>query len=249
MSSPTLAIEGLEYAYPDGTRALLGITCSIAAGESVAVVGANGAGKSTFLLHLNGSLISKTGAVRLAGNRVTAGNLRQVRQRVGVVFQDPDDQLFMPSVEEDVAFGPLNLGLPRQEVESRVREALGRVGVLHLRQRPPYHLSGGEKRAVAIAAVLAMEPEVLVLDEPAAGLDPQARRRLIELLRGFGHTRIIATHDLDLALDLCGRTLIMDGGRILADGPTADLLRDPELLAAGHLERPLRLQGCPVCGG
>jgi cobalt/nickel transport system ATP-binding protein len=164
-----------------------------------------------------------------------------------MVFQDPDDQLFMPTVYDDVAFGPLNLGLPPEEVQARVTEALARVEALHLQDRPPYRLSGGEKRSVAIASVLSMKPDILVMDEPTTGLDPRARRRLIELLRGFHHTKIIATHDLDLVLDLCERTIVIHNGRVTADGPTAAIFQDQELLAASHLEKPLRLQGCPVC--
>jgi cobalt/nickel transport system ATP-binding protein len=166
-----------------------------------------------------------------------------------MVFQDPDDQLFMPTVFDDVAFGPLNLGLPPDEVEARVERALETVGAAHLRERPPYRLSGGEKRAVAIATVLSMSPDVLVLDEPTASLDPRSRRQLIALLAGFAHTKIIATHDLDFALELCGRTIVLQAGRVAADGPTAELLRDRALLEASHLELPIRLQACPVCGG
>ena len=166
-----------------------------------------------------------------------------------MVFQDPDDQLFMPTVAEDVGFGPLNLGLSPEDVGARRRaRALARVGAEHLAERPPYRLSGGEKRAVAIATVLAMEPSILVMDEPSSGLDPRARRRLLGLLEGFEHTRIIATHDLDLAAHLCERTIVMGAGRVLADRPTADVFRDDELLAAGGLERPLGMLACPVCG-
>lgn len=165
-----------------------------------------------------------------------------------MVFQDPDDQLFMPTVAEDVGFGPLNLGLAPGDVAARVSRALARVGAEHLAERPPYHLSAGEKRAVAIATVLAMEPNVLVMDEPSSGLDPRARRRLLGLLEGFEHTRIIATHDLDLAAQLCERTIVMGSGRVLADRPTAEVFIDDELLAAGGLERPLGMLACPVCG-
>ena len=165
-----------------------------------------------------------------------------------MVFHDPDDQLFMPTVFDDVAFGPLNLGLPPAEVEERVLAALAQVEAEHLRDRPPYKLSGGEKRAVAIASVLSMSPDILVMDEPTTGLDPRARRRLIELLRGFHHTKIIATHDLDLVLDLCERTIVLHEGRVVADGPTAEIFSDDALLALSHLEKPLRMQGCPACG-
>ena len=179
---------------------------------------------------------------------MTKGTLPDIRRTVGMVFQDPDDQLFLPTVAEDVAFGPLNLGLSATDVAARVAAALARVGGEHLAERPPYRLSGGEKRSVAIATVLAMEPNILVMDEPSAGLDPRARRRLMGLLQGFEHTRIIATHDLDLAAQLCERTIVMGGGRVLADRPTAEVFSDDELLAAGHLERPLGMLSCPVCG-
>jgi cobalt/nickel transport system ATP-binding protein len=239
MSHHIVAVEGLTYDYPDGTPALRGVTFSIRHGESVALVGANGAGKSTLLLHLNGILPPTSGTVRIGDFPITKGTLAEVRRTVGMVFQNPDDQLFMPTVEEDVAFGPLNLGLPPEEVGQRVRLALATVGAGHLLQRPPYRLSGGEKRAVAIATVLAMSPSILVMDEPSSNLDPRARRLLIELLSTFSHTRIIATHDLDLVLELCPRTIVMSEGGVAADGPTEAIFGDDELLARCHLERPL----------
>lgn len=248
MSHHTIDVEGLRFEYPDGTRALDDVSFSIRHGESIALVGANGAGKSTLLMHLNGFLTPREGTVDIGGTPVTRSTVKTVRRSVGMVFQDPDDQLFMPSVFEDVAFGPMNLGLPAEEVEARVSAALERVGASHLRERPPYRLSGGEKRAVAIATVLAMNPDVLVMDEPSSNLDPRARRRLMELLAGFEHTKIIATHDLDLALELCDRTIVMAGGAVAADGPTAEIFNDAELLDRCGLEKPLSLLGCPVCG-
>ncbi|MBE0599008.1 MAG: ABC transporter ATP-binding protein [Desulfuromonadales bacterium] len=248
MSHHIVEVEGLRFTYPDGTVAVQGISFRIHHGEAVAVVGANGAGKSTLLQHLNGYLAPTAGSVRIGDFPLTRQTLGQVRRTVGMVFQDPDDQLFMPTVFDDVAFGPLNLGLPAAEVEARVEAALGQVEALHLRHRPPFKLSGGEKRAVAIASVLSMSPDILVMDEPTSGLDPRTRRRVIELLASFHHTRIIATHDLDLVLDLCPRTIVLHQGRVMADGPTAEIFRDGALLAACHLEKPLRLQGCPVCG-
>jgi cobalt/nickel transport system ATP-binding protein len=243
MSHHIVEVNDLRYRYPDGTAALNGMTFKIHHGESVAVVGANGAGKSTLLMHLNGYLTPQEGRVRVGDTPLTRETVRDVRKTVGMVFQDPDDQLFMPTVGEDVAFGPLNLGLPPDEVEARVAEALAEVGASALRDRPPYRLSGGEKRSVAIATVLAMKPDILVMDEPSSNLDPRARRRLIELLRGFEHTKIVATHDLDLVLDLCARTLVLHGGMVAADGPTLDIFRDDALLDACGLERPLSMRG------
>ncbi|HTQ42773.1 MAG TPA: ABC transporter ATP-binding protein [Polyangiaceae bacterium] len=248
MSHHLVSVSDLRFAYPDGTPALQGVTFTLHHGESVGLVGANGAGKSTLLLHLAGVLVASHGAVRVGDVPVTPRTLPQVRRCVGTVFQDPDDQLFMPTVEEDVAFGPASLGLPQDEVEARIVAALERVGALHLRRRPPHRLSGGEKRAVAISTVLPMSPDVLVMDEPSSNLDPRARRRLIEQLRLFEHTKIIATHDLDLVLDVCARTIVLSGGRVVADGPTRELLADDAVLERSGLERPLRLQGCPRCG-
>jgi cobalt/nickel transport system ATP-binding protein len=249
MSHHIVAVNELHYRYADGTEALRGVTFRIHHGESVAIVGANGAGKSTLLLHLNGYLTPQRGEVRIGDFPLTRATVQNIRRTVGMVFQDPDDQLFMPTVEEDVAFGPLNLGFPAEEVEQRVCAALQQVNALHLRERPPHRLSGGEKRAVAIATVLAMSPGILVMDEPSTGLDPRARRLLIDRLASFCHTKIIATHDLDLVLDLCQRTIVIHDGRVTADGPTETIFKDDALLAASHLEKPLRLQGCPVCSG
>lgn len=242
MSHHIVELKNLEFAYPDGTPALRGVSFRIVHGESVGLVGANGAGKSTLLLHLNGCLFPAGGTVQVGDFPLTRKNVDDVRRRVGMVFQDPDDQLFMPRVFDDVAFGPLNLGLPPGEVEARVHGALREVGAGHLAERPPYRISGGEKRAAAIATVLSMSPDILVMDEPSSGLDPLSRRQLIGLLRNFRHTKIIATHDLDLVLDVCERTIILSGGCVAADGPTLEIFRDEALLAANHLERPLRMQ-------
>lgn len=248
MSHHIVAVKDLEYTYPDGTPAIQGISFRITHGESVAIVGANGAGKSTLLMHLNGYLTPREGSVQVGDFPLTKATVSDVRRSVGMVFQDPDDQLFMPTVFDDVAFGPLNLGLPAEDVKVRVSDALSRMDVLHLKDRPPYKLSGGEKRAVAIAAVLSMSPDVLVMDEPTTGLDPRARRQLIAQLDSFQHTKIIATHDLDLVLDLCQRTIVIHAGKVMADGPTLEIFNDGKLLERCHLEKPLRLQGCPVCG-
>lgn len=248
MSHHIVELKGLGFCYPDGTPALDGIDLTIHHGESVGFVGANGAGKSTLLQHLCGIHVPQTGRVRVGDTPVLPSTLSEVRRTVGMVFQDPDDQLFMPTVAEDVAFGPLNIGLPPEEARLRVDQALAQVDALHLKLRPPHRLSGGEKRSVAIATVLACSPDILVMDEPSANLDPRSRRLLIELLRGFHHTKILATHDLDMVLDLCERTVVLHCGRVMADGPTAQIFADHGLLAACALEPPLRLQGCPVCG-
>jgi cobalt/nickel transport system ATP-binding protein len=211
-------------------------------GESVGIIGANGAGKSTLLMHLNGHLTPTRGQVRIGETPLTRETLPQIRRTVGLVFQDPDDQLFMPTVFDDVAFGPRNQGLPEAEVECRVQEALQCVGVWNVRARPPYRLSGGEKKRVAIAGVLAMSPDILVMDEPTSGLDPRARRQLIGLLRDFSHTRIFTSHDLDMVLDLCPRTIVLCDGALMADGPTRAIFTDDALLERCKLERPLSLQ-------
>lgn len=248
MSHHIVEVRDLRHTYSDGSVALRGVSFRITHGESVAIIGANGAGKSTLLMHLNGYLTPTGGEVRIGDYPLTRGTLPEVRRTVGMVFQDPDDQLFMPTVFDDVAFGPLNLGFPREEAERRSLEALGRVGAEHLRDKPPYRLSGGEKKRVAIATVLSMAPDILVMDEPTEGLDPFARRQLIGLLREFHHTKIFTTHDLDMVLELCQRTIVLHDGEVAADGPPEDIFRDVALLAACRLEQPLSMQGCPVCG-
>lgn len=248
MSHHRVEVHHLEYRYSGNVEALRGISFIITHGESVGIVGANGAGKSTLLLHLIGALVPTAGTVRVGDYPLTKHTLTNIRKSVGMIFQNPDDQLFMPTVYDDVAFGPQNLGLPSKEVDSRVLWALETVNALHLKDRPPYMLSGGEKRAVTIASVLAMSPDILVMDEPSDALDPMARRRLINLLATFEHTKIIATHDLDLVLDLCQRTIVLHQGTIIADGPTREIFSDESILARAHLEKPLRMQACPVCG-
>lgn len=242
MSHHIIELNDVCYTYPDGTRALDGVTLRITHGESVGIVGANGAGKTTLLLHLNGCLTPTGGLVRIGDFPLNDKTLQDVRRSVGMIFQNVDDQLFMPRVNEDVAFGPLNLGLSADETDARVDSALETVGSLHLKRRATYRLSDGEKRAVSIAGVLAMSPNILVMDEPSSGLDPRARRQLIELLRTFKHTKIIAAHDLDLIWELCERTIVISGGKVTADGATREIFRDSGLLEANHLEPPLRLQ-------
>ncbi len=242
MSHFQLQARELSFTYPDGRRALQGVSFGICRGESVGIIGSNGAGKSTLLLHLNGVLRATAGEVRVNDAAISAGTLAEVRRTVGLVFQDPDDQLFMPTVFDDVAFGPTNMGLPLADVRSRVEAALATVGSSHLAGRPPYRLSGGEKRAVAIAGVLAMSPSILVMDEPSDCLDPAARRRLINLLMGLDLTKIIATHDLDLVEDVCSRVLVMHHGRLEADGSPDAIFADKDLLERCHLELPLGRQ-------
>ena len=230
--------RGLTYRYPDGHAALAGIDLHVAHGERVAVLGPNGAGKTTFMLHLNGLLTASSGELEVAGLVVEKRVLQELRARVGLVFQDPDDQLFMPSVREDVAFGPLNMGLDRDEVRRRVDRALGAVRMQRAIDRAPHQLSQGERRRVAIATVLAMEPRLLVLDEPSANLDPRARRELLGLLAEIDRTMLVVTHDLLFAAELCERAVILAGGRVVADGPADLILSDAALLAAHDLELP-----------
>lgn len=242
MSHHFLEINGLCYSYPDGTEALKGISFRLDHGEAVGLVGANGAGKSTLLLTIAGLVFPGSGAVNIGGTILSRKTAGAIRRHLGFIFQDPEDQLFMPTVRDDVAFGPLNQGLSADEVSFRVEEALRSVGAGHLADRPAYRLSGGEKRAVSIATVLSMLPDILVMDEPSSGLDPRSRRLLIGLLGDFTHTRLIATHDLDLVLDICPRTIILHRGEVAADGPTPEIFRDEELLRRCDLEPPLCMQ-------
>jgi cobalt transport protein ATP-binding subunit len=236
---PIVQIENLSFSYPDGHSALQEIHLEIEREEKVAAVGPNGAGKSTLLLHLNGILHGQ-GQVCVDGIELNHKNARAVRALVGLVFQDPDDQLFSTTVFEDVAFGPLHMGLAPEEVRDRVTQALAAVGMAEHRERLPHHLSLGERKRVAIATVLAMRPQVLVLDEPSAGLDPRTRRNLIDLLRTLPQTMLVASHDMRLVWELCPRTVIIDGGRIVADGPTVELLRDAALMERHGLETPFQ---------
>jgi len=235
--APTLHVKDLQFAYPDGLVALKGVSLQIAAGEKVALVGPNGAGKSTLALHLNG-LLQGEGVVEVVGLPVIKPNLPLIRCKVGMVFQNPDDQLFSPTVFDDVAFGPLHMGVPEAEVRASVGMALAQVGMGGFEERLSHHLSIGQKKRVAIATVLSMNPEILVLDEPSAGLDPRARRSLINLLRDLPLTMLVSSHDMKMVCELFPRTIIMDEGLVVADGPTGVLMEDEALLEAHGLERP-----------
>lgn len=236
--SAVIEAKGLAYSYPDGRKALSGVDLRLEPGERVALLGPNGAGKTTLALHLNGLLRGSSGSVRVNGEELTDASVVGIRRVVGLVFQDPNDQLFMPTVGEDVAFGPANLGVSGPELEAVVERALEDVGAEGLANRPPHHLSGGEKRLAALATVLAMEPEVLVLDEPGSGLDPAGRRLLVEVLSGLDVAMLVITHDLPFALELCPRAVVMDAGRVVLDMPTRELLVRPDLLSAHRLELP-----------
>ncbi|RSM89560.1 ABC transporter ATP-binding protein [Kibdelosporangium aridum] len=240
--TPALQVEGLAYAYPDGTQALFGVDLRVDPGERVAVLGPNGAGKTTLVMHLNGVLQAGAGSISVAGLPVSKANLKEIRRRVGVVFQDPDDQLFMPTVGEDVAFGPANFGVTGAALESAVASALDAVGMAHLTDKSPLHLSFGQRRRVAVATVLACDPDIMVLDEPSANLEPIARRELAEVLLSLNRTMLMVTHDLPYALQLCPRSILIDGGIIVADGPTEEILADTDLLAQHRLELPYGFQ-------
>ncbi|RJP33431.1 MAG: ABC transporter ATP-binding protein [Actinobacteria bacterium] len=234
---PAVEIKNLYYAYPDGTTALRGVNLTIEEGESVGIVGPNGAGKSTLLLHLNG-ILTGHGEVRIFNLPVEKKNLREIRRRVGLVFQDPDDQLFSPTVFDDVAFGPINMGLSQAEVAAAVSRALDEVGIAGMEKRSAYHLSYGQKKRASIATVLSMNPDLLVLDEPSSNLDPRARNEFSELLQGMKITKILVTHDLPFVFENCDRVVVMSGGKIAADGDAFSILSDETLLSKYGLELP-----------
>lgn len=238
---PSVQISNLHYAYPDGNKALNGVNLTIARKERVALLGPNGAGKTTLVMHLNGILSPTSGAISIADFTLDSSNkeiTKKVRELVGIVFQDPDDQLFMPTVFEDVAFGPTNMGLTEGEIEARSVHALELVGMLSLKDRAPHHLSFGQRRRVAVATVLAMEPEILILDEPSSNLDPASRRELSEILLDLDVTILMVTHDLPYAFEICERSLILNQGQIVADDSTTSILRNSDLLTANRLELP-----------
>ncbi len=247
MSHHKVELKDVSFSYADGHQALDNVSFLLGHGEAVGIVGANGAGKSTLLSVLTGIQFPQKGVVRIGDLPVNKKTLSEVRRSVGLVFQEPDDQLFMTSVYDDVAFGPRNYKLDEEEVRLRVMEALDEVGITHLKDRPPYKLSGGEKRLTAIAAVISMKPDILIMDEPTASLDPKARRKIMKILKGFNHTKIITSHDLDMIMDMCSRTIVLKKGRIAADGPTMGILSNESLMEECGLEIPLALQNCPVC--
>lgn len=247
MAEYAVRITRLNYTYPDGTKALEGVDLDVRSGERVAIVGPSGAGKSTLLLHLNG-ILPGNAAVRIMDQTLKQDNLKQIRRQVGLVFQDPNDQLFCPTVFEDIAFGPLNLSVPADEIPRRVAKALRDVGLdQSIRFRSSHHLSLGERRRVSLAAVLAMEPAILAMDEPTGNLDPRNRRHLMEVVSGITATLIVATHDLELVLDLCPRAVLMDRGKVWADGETRRLLSDAQLMETHGLEVPLSLKTGARC--
>jgi cobalt/nickel transport system ATP-binding protein len=242
MNMPSLEIKELAFAYPDGNQALYGVNLSIQKGERVALLGPNGAGKTTLVMHMNGIHPTSHGSIHVAGQLVDSKNkelIKQIRSKVGIVFQDPDDQLFMPTVGEDVAFGPYNMGLRDAELSKVVDEALELVGMSEFKDRPPHHLSFGQRRRVAVATVLAMKPEILILDEPSSNLDPASRRELADILRSLDITIVMVTHDLPYAFELCERSVILSGGIIVADNDTKVILKDQALLKSHRLELPV----------
>ena len=237
-----IKIENLEYIYPDGTSALEGIDLDIFKSESIGLIGPNGAGKSTLLLHLNGILGEGRASIEILGMKVEEKNLIKIRQKVAIVFQEPDDQLFMPTVFDDVAFGPINTGYSEEKVRKKVKEALKEVGMAGYEKRCSHHLSLGEKKRISLATVLSMQPEILILDEPTSNLDPRVRRHLIELLKNLNLTKIVAGHDLELILEICQRVILLDEGRIVTNGETREVLSNKLLMEYHGLEVPLSLR-------
>ena len=238
--SEIISIKNLSFKYHDGSEALKNLSLAISENERVAFVGGNGAGKSTLLLHLNG-ILQGEGDVKIYGKELRKSNLTEIRKIVGILFEDPDDQLFCPTVSEDIAFGPLNLELSENEIKSRVKDSLAKVGLEGFENRSPHRLSYGEKKRIALATLFAMEPKILALDEPTSNLDPKSRRKLIEILKSFNGTVILATHDLECVLELCERTIVLKNGEILKDGSTRDILANEKLMLDSDLEVPVSL--------
>lgn len=233
-----IIVKNLSYAYPDGTPALNDVCFEITKGENVALVGQNGAGKSTLLLHLNGVIENNNGCITIAGKQLEKKNISDIRKKVGVVFQDPDDQLFMSTVFDDVAFGPINMGFSEETVKERVKKSLQKVGLSGFEERCPHHLSFGEKKRISVATVLSMTPDILLLDEPTSNLDPGGRRNIIETLKTLDSTKIIASHDIESLLEICDKAILMDKGRVVATGRSEEILTDIELLNSHGLEAP-----------
>jgi cobalt/nickel transport system ATP-binding protein len=248
MSHHKIEVRELHFSYPDGHEAVKNMSFSVYHGESVGIIGANGAGKSTLLMLLMGVLFPNRGEVLVGDVHVTKKTLPMIRQRLGMVFQDPDNQLFMTTVYDDVAFGPRNYKLDEREVENRVIKALDMVGIPHLKNRESFKLSGGEKRCAAIATVLSMQPDILIMDEPTSALDPKSRRRVMELLNSFEHTKIITSHDLDMVFETCKRVIVLKDGEVAADGTAAGILSNAALMDNCGMEVPFSLRNCPVCG-
>jgi len=236
--TPAIRLSKLGYSYPDGTRALSDIDLEIPEGQRVALLGPNGAGKSTIILHLNGIIMPTEGSVEIAGTILAEETVRDIRRQVGLVFQDPDDQLFMTTVYDDVAFGPLNMGLPEEEVSALTHRALHDVGLADVASKSGQHLSFGQKKRIALATVLSMSPAILVLDEPTSNLDPRSKRQMVDLLQVLDVTMLVATHDMEVAWTLCDRAVVVDSGTIVADGPRDEIMRDADLLEAHGLELP-----------
>lgn len=242
MTDYSIRMTRLNYSYPDGTKALTDIDLDVRPGERVAIVGPSGAGKSTLLLHLNG-VLTGSGSIKVLNLNLESSNLREIRKSVGLLFQDPNDQLFCPTVFEDIAFGPMNLGVPADDVPQRVEKALRDSGLEQsIRSRSSHHLSLGERRRVSLATVLAMNPAILGMDEPTSNLDPRNRRHLVDVVSALGATLVIATHDLEFVLDVCSRTVVMDRGKIWADGGTHAILSDAHLMETHGLEVPMSLK-------
>ncbi len=248
MTARYIEVKNICYSYPGGQKALNRISLSVNQNENLGIVGPNGAGKSTLLHLLLGILTACEGAILIDGIALTKKNLPMIRKKAGLLFQDPDNQLFCPTVRDDISFGPANMGLNKEEINDCVNHAMETVGISHLAERPPYTLSGGEKKAAALASILSMQPEILLMDETSASMDPRSRRRLINIINSLPQTKIIVSHDLDFIWETCDRVIILNYGIITAEGEAADILSDRSLLEQNELELPLRLQSCPGCG-